>query len=64
MGKSPLKSVAILMSAAFMMTSASLQAAELKVIAGGWFQSLCATPVERHVVSMTGLWVKRQDIIA
>ena len=35
MGKSPLKSVAILMSAAFMMTSASLQAAELKVIAGG-----------------------------
>jgi len=35
MGKSPLKSVAILLSAAFMMTSASLQAAELKVIAGG-----------------------------
>jgi molybdate transport system substrate-binding protein len=35
MGKSPLKSVAILLSAAFIMTSASLQAAELKVIAGG-----------------------------
>ena len=36
MSKSPLKSVAILLSAAFIMTStASLQAAELKVIAGG-----------------------------
>jgi molybdate transport system substrate-binding protein len=36
MGKSSLKSVAILLSAAFIMTStASLQAAELKVIAGG-----------------------------
>ena len=35
MGKSPPKSVAILLSATFIMTSASLQAAELKVIAGG-----------------------------
>jgi len=36
MGKSPLKSVTILLSAALVMTSsASLQAAELKVIAGG-----------------------------
>jgi len=36
MGKSSLKSVAILLSAAFIMTpAASLQAAELKVIAGG-----------------------------
>ena len=36
MSKSPLKSVAILLSAAFIMIpSASLQAAELKVIAGG-----------------------------
>jgi molybdate transport system substrate-binding protein len=36
MSKSPLKSVAILLSAALVMTSAaSLQAAELKVIAGG-----------------------------
>ena len=36
MSKSPLKSVAILLSAAFVMTSAaSLQAAELRVIAGG-----------------------------
>ena len=36
MGKSPLKSVTILLSAALVMTSsASLQAAELRVIAGG-----------------------------
>src|SRR5437660_10410923 len=36
MSKSPLKSVAILLSAAFVMTSAaSLQAAELRVITGG-----------------------------
>ena len=36
MSKSPLKSVAILLSAAFIMTpAASLQAAEIKVIAGG-----------------------------
>src|SRR4051812_36683275 len=35
MTKSPLKSVAILLSAAFIMPSASLHAAELKVIAGG-----------------------------
>jgi len=35
MGKSSLKFVAILLSAVFTMTSASLQAAELKVIAGG-----------------------------
>jgi len=35
MGKPLLKSVAILLSSAFVMTSTSLQAAELKVIAGG-----------------------------
>jgi molybdate transport system substrate-binding protein len=51
MSKSPLKSVAILLSAAFIMSpAASLQAAELKVIAGGSMtasMNALATPFEK-----------------